>query len=91
MPVSAVDQFFLARSVEHLVVALIGVAVVWMGYRLFREMPLRREGETKIAAGRYLDLPVPCRPRHFLRVIRHRPHRLYGDSTGDLSARQWHG
>jgi len=49
MPVSAVDQFFLARSVEHLVVALIGVAVVWMGYRLFREMPLRREGETKIA------------------------------------------
>ena len=46
---SGVDQFFLARSIEHVMVALIGAAVVWMGYRLFREMPLRREGELKIA------------------------------------------
>lgn len=49
MPLSATGEFFLARSIEHLVVAIIGAFVVWMGYRLFREMPLRREGEAKIA------------------------------------------
>jgi hypothetical protein len=49
MPASPIDQFFLARSFEHFVVAVIGAFIVWMGYRLFHEMPLRREGETKIA------------------------------------------
>ncbi len=43
------DAFFLARGIEHLAVAGIGVFVIWLGYRLFRDMPLRREGEAKIA------------------------------------------
>lgn len=42
------DAFFLARLTEHLVVAIIGVFIAWMGYRLFREMPVRREGEAKV-------------------------------------------
>jgi hypothetical protein len=49
MPASPIDEFFLAHGFEHLTVAVIGAFIVWMGYRLFREMPTRREGETKVS------------------------------------------
>jgi len=42
------DAFFLARTAEHIVVAVIGLFIAWMGYWLFREMPVQREGEAKI-------------------------------------------
>jgi len=42
------DAFFLTRATDHIVIDLIGAFVVWLGYRLFRDMPLRREGESKI-------------------------------------------
>jgi len=44
----ALDAFYLTSLADHIVVALIGLAIAWMGYRLFRSMPPRREGEAKI-------------------------------------------
>jgi hypothetical protein len=39
---------FLASTVQQLGAAAIGLAIAWMGFRLFREMPALREGEAKI-------------------------------------------
>jgi hypothetical protein len=46
----ATDALFLSLSqiAEHLVVAVIGLFIAYMGYRLFREMPVQREGQAKI-------------------------------------------
>ncbi len=39
------------NGIQHIITILVGMAAVFLGYRLFIEMPRRREGETK------LDLP----------------------------------
>jgi hypothetical protein len=43
------EMFVLLRTGEHLIVVGIGIFVIWLGYQLFRNMPVRREGEAKIA------------------------------------------
>jgi hypothetical protein len=46
----ATDALLLSLSqiAEHLVVAAIGLFIAYMGFRLFREMPVQREGQAKI-------------------------------------------
>ncbi|MCC0028796.1 MAG: hypothetical protein H6891_00325 [Brucellaceae bacterium] len=39
------------NGIQHIITIIVGMAAVYLGYRLFIEMPRRREGETK------LDLP----------------------------------
>jgi hypothetical protein len=39
----------LSRAAEHLIAAIIGVFSVYLGYRLFLNLPHRREGEAKVA------------------------------------------
>ena len=41
--------FYLAHSADVLIVAAVGVFTVLLGYLLFRDMPRRAEGETKVA------------------------------------------
>jgi hypothetical protein len=39
----------LSRAAEHLLAAVIGVFSIYLGYRLFLNLPHRREGEAKVA------------------------------------------
>ena len=39
------------NGIQHIITIVVGMAAVFLGYRLFIEMPRRREGDTK------LDLP----------------------------------
>ena len=43
------DAVILSRFAEHAAATFVGALVIFLGYRLFRDMPARREGETKIA------------------------------------------
>lgn len=48
---SEVTAGIIVLGIRHIMTILVGTASVYLGYRLFVEMPRRREGETK------LDLP----------------------------------
>lgn len=44
-----IESYYLGQDVLNLAIVGIGTFVIWLGYRLFRDMPSRREGETKIS------------------------------------------
>jgi hypothetical protein len=46
--VDTVSAIIVSRAAEHLLAALIGIFAVYLGYRLFLNMPHRREGESKV-------------------------------------------
>ena len=43
-----VTAIIVSRAAEHLLASLIGIFAVYLGYRLFLNMPHRREGESKV-------------------------------------------
>ncbi len=44
----ALSAIIVSRAAEHLLAAIIGLFAVFFGYRLFLNMPHRREGESKV-------------------------------------------
>jgi hypothetical protein len=47
-PMASADALYVASTIDQIAVCAVGLAIAWMGYRLFRTMPTLHEGQAKL-------------------------------------------